>query len=193
VASFQRELLPSPKSFYEREIGPLTRADRKGWAKGRCPFHNSKSGKSFSANVENGAFYCHGCGAKGGDVLAFIRLRDHLDFKTAAKSLGTWRDVSATERIQLDAAKAQRDREREKAEAAKAAARCKRLELRDQIHVAHRNWQEACARLSEIKRGSPPVFDGEVESCWSVLSLAFRDFHETESAYCKASGLDSPE
>jgi hypothetical protein len=192
ATSFQRELLPPAKSFYEHELGKLSRPVR-GWSRGNCPFHKSKSGTSFSVNLESGGFHCFGCDAKGGDVLAFVRLRDHLDFKSAAKSLGAWRDVSASERIQLDAAKSQRDREREKAEAAKEAERRKRLELRDQIHAAHRNWQAACVRLAELRRGAMPTSETEEEACWSVLSLAFRDLHETESAYCKASGLDSPE
>src|SRR6266849_2625801 len=105
-SAFHKDLLPPARTFYQHELGPLSRPDRKGWAKGRCPFHNSKSGKSFSPNVENGAFYCHGCGVKGGDVLAFVMLRDNVPFKTAAKTLGAWRDVSASERALLDAAKA---------------------------------------------------------------------------------------
>ena len=40
---FRRELLPAPKPFYESELGPLARPDRKGWAKANCPFHHSKS------------------------------------------------------------------------------------------------------------------------------------------------------
>jgi phage/plasmid primase-like uncharacterized protein len=186
-------MMTPARTFWPSEIGELTRADRKGNAKGRCPFHNSKSGKSFSVNLQSGKFFCFGCGGSG-DMIGFVRKRYGFTFKEACQRLNAWDEAPSPATVRkLAAEKSQRDREREKAAAAKEAERCKRLELRDQIHAAHRNWQRACARLTEIKRGSPPVFDGEVESCWSVLSLAFRDLHETESAYCKASGLDSPE
>src|SRR5690349_19445097 len=86
MAKFQRELLPLSRNFYGREIGSLTRPNRKGWALGRCPFHSSRSGKSFGVNLDSGAFFCFGCGAKGADPVAFLMQRDNTDFKTAAKS-----------------------------------------------------------------------------------------------------------
>src|SRR5436190_23283248 len=41
---FRRDKLPPARSFYEFELGKLTRPNRKGWAQTRCPFHESKSG-----------------------------------------------------------------------------------------------------------------------------------------------------
>ena len=108
---FQKELLPPAGPFYTGELGKLTRPSR-GWARGNCPFHKSKSGVSFSVNLATGGFFCFGCGAKGGDVLAFVMRRHSLDFKTAAKELGAWRQISESERRQLDKHKRQRARER---------------------------------------------------------------------------------
>jgi DNA primase len=65
----------------------LRRADRKGWArpKAGCPFHAGKSKSSFFVRIDTGGFYCFSCGAKGGDVLAFVRLRYGLSFPDALK------------------------------------------------------------------------------------------------------------
>jgi prepilin-type N-terminal cleavage/methylation domain-containing protein len=54
----QPKTLPPARSFYECELGKLTRANGKGWAQGRCPLHESKSGKSFSVNLDSGGFHC---------------------------------------------------------------------------------------------------------------------------------------
>jgi hypothetical protein len=190
---FQRELLPPAQTFYEKEIGSLTRPDRKGWSKARCPFHASKSGKSFSPNVDNGAFYCHGCGVKGGDVLAFTMKRYGLSFQSAAKTLGAWKDVTAEERHLLDQQAQRRDREREQAEAAKEAERRRRIQLRDQVHLAGRIWKESCARLAELRRGAMPNHPDEEENCWAAMSLALKDLRETEAEYCAAAGIEYTE
>jgi DNA primase len=99
---FQRELLPPARSFYENELRKLTRPSR-GWARGNCPFHESKSRSSFSVNLDSGGFYCFGCEVKGGDILDFVKLRDKVDFKRAAQILGAWRDqeMSPAEKEQI--------------------------------------------------------------------------------------------
>ena len=86
---FRRDKLPPARSFYEFELGKLTRPNRKGWAQTRCPFHESKSGKSFSVNLDSGGFHCFGCDAKGGDLVSFLRLQG-LSFKEACARLGAW-------------------------------------------------------------------------------------------------------
>jgi hypothetical protein len=42
-------------------------------------------------NVETGGFRCMACNARGGDVLAFERLRTGKGFAEAARDLGAWR------------------------------------------------------------------------------------------------------
>jgi hypothetical protein len=90
VHHFRKDRLPTARSFYEFELGKLTRPNHKGWALARCPFHESKSGKSFAVNFESGGFFCFGCGAKGGDIVSFVRLRDGLTFREACERLGAW-------------------------------------------------------------------------------------------------------
>jgi DNA primase len=50
-----------------------------------CPFHAEKS-PSFSVNYEQGLYYCFGCGAQG-DVITFVREKEHLDFVGAVEKL----------------------------------------------------------------------------------------------------------
>lgn len=84
--SFDRSELPLPRHFYQEECGKLSRPSR-GWVRSRCPLHGGDNPTSFSANLETGGFYCHACGAKGGDVLEFLRLRYNLSFPDALKRL----------------------------------------------------------------------------------------------------------
>jgi hypothetical protein len=85
---FDRSALPPARSFYEVELGELRRPSH-GWTapKAGCPFHQSKSKASFRVNLDSGGFNCFGCGAKGGDVIAFVRLRAGLSFPAALKHL----------------------------------------------------------------------------------------------------------
>ena len=50
----------------------------------RCPFHSEKTA---SMKIYPQGFRCFGCG-KGGDVIDFVALMEHCDFKTAFRMLG---------------------------------------------------------------------------------------------------------
>src|SRR5271169_4691191 len=50
-----------------------------------CPFHREKT-PSFSVNPQRQIFYCFGC-HKGGDVFAFIREYESVDFPEAVRRL----------------------------------------------------------------------------------------------------------
>ena len=52
---------------------------------GRCPFHEERT-PSFSVNPTEKLFYCFGCG-KGGDLIAFVRETEGLDFGAAVEGL----------------------------------------------------------------------------------------------------------
>ena len=62
---------------------PLRRQGAR-WA-GRCPFHEERT-PSFSVNPTEKLFYCFGCG-KGGDLIAFVRETEGLDFGAAVEAL----------------------------------------------------------------------------------------------------------
>jgi hypothetical protein len=186
---FRRELLPPARAFYERELGKLSRPDRKGWMCGPCPFHKSKSGKSFSVHVD-GYFHCHGCGAKGGDLVKFMQLRYGYDFKTGAKILGAWReDLTREERMRLDERSAKIRFEQELAEQAEQAERNQRLRLRDEIHTVARIYFSHNELLSAPHMAAVAC-ESRIETCWYVLALALDDLRDSESRYMQMIGLE---
>jgi DNA primase len=63
---------------------PLRRVGAR-WT-GRCPFHEERT-PSFSVNPERKLFHCFGCG-KGGDLIAFLRETEGVDFAEAVEWLG---------------------------------------------------------------------------------------------------------
>lgn len=70
----------SPLEFYQSEIS-LKSSREHGWVDGGlCPFHNDKRPGSFYVSLDTGGFNCFSCGARGGDVIAFLRLRDETTF-----------------------------------------------------------------------------------------------------------------
>ncbi|WP_051304606.1 CHC2 zinc finger domain-containing protein [Chitinilyticum litopenaei] len=86
---FDRDLLPSPPSYYgDRQAMRLH--GRGVWRDALCPFHTDTT-PSLRINLETGAFRCMACGVHGGDVLAFEMQRSGCDFPTAAKRLNAWR------------------------------------------------------------------------------------------------------
>jgi hypothetical protein len=86
VGEFLRDALPAPLDFYEAE--GLTLTGHGKWRNARCPLHG---GTSLRINLQSGAFCCMGgCEFRGGDVIAFLMLRDGLTFVAACKRLGAW-------------------------------------------------------------------------------------------------------
>ena len=86
---FDRRNLPDPISYYESEGLKLT--SRGKWRTTACQFHGGSD--SMRINTETGAFACMaGCGARGGDVLAYHMAQHGLEFVEAAKALGAWID-----------------------------------------------------------------------------------------------------
>ncbi len=85
--SFERNRLPDPVSYYEGRS--LTVPTRGKWFSTRCEFHDGSD--SMRINRETGAYVCMaGCGAKGGDVLAYEMAATGAEFINAAKALGCW-------------------------------------------------------------------------------------------------------
>jgi len=83
-SSFDRASLPPPRILYEQECGKLSRPSC-GWARSRCPIHGGDNPTSFAVNLKTGGFYCHSCGARGGDVVAFVQQRYSKSFPEALK------------------------------------------------------------------------------------------------------------
>ena len=190
--NFRRELLPQPLGFYEHELGKLSRPSR-GWARGNCPFHRGQNSTSFCVNIVSGGFHCFSCGAKGGDIVAFLMLRDGLGFKTAARLLGAWlrKTVSETERRRLSEQQRERQRIRECDARNKRVKRKRRLELRHKIHVSIRIQNKISDRLGALLQGAKPRHLNEADQCWEVLAVGFDELRVMENDYMVLAGLES--
>jgi hypothetical protein len=177
---FRKELLPPPRLFYERELGKLGRPSR-GWARARYPFHQPDRNPSFSINLNSGGFYCFACGAKGGDILAFVMLRDNIDFKAAAVRLGVWVNDgrhSAEHRQRARREQQKREHINEVAVDLAEAERQLRFEYRDEIHLNERITREMQQRLQDCQVGS-----SEYEDCVAVLSMVLPELREAIAGY----------
>lgn len=84
-----RESLPEPQAYYESQDLVLT--GKGAWRTTRCEFHGGSD--SMRVNLRSGGFCCMaGCGARGGDVLAYHMAAQGLGFVEAAKNLHAWAD-----------------------------------------------------------------------------------------------------
>lgn len=85
---FDRTKLPYPKNYYDHEFPEIKHKKLiSEWINVRCCFHNDTQ-PSLGIHLVSGGFYCFACGAKGGDVLAFHRMRYKLNFVEAVNRLG---------------------------------------------------------------------------------------------------------
>lgn len=175
TSHFDSTALPPARVFYEQELGELRRPSR-GWArpKAGCPFHESTSKASFAVNLNTGGFFCFSCGAKGGDVLDFLKLRG-MDFKTAAKSLGAWRTegLSNSEQRRLARERNRRKREQAAAEAQRESKRAQRIDAREWLRAAETLYDEAIA-----------------EHDWSLMSELLPRVRQFEELYWQLAGLE---
>ena len=83
----ERDRMPDPRSYYEAEGLKLSKGHK--WVTTACNFHQGSD--SMRINLQSGAFVCMaGCGARGGDVLAYHMAAHGMEFVEAAKALGCW-------------------------------------------------------------------------------------------------------
>ena len=88
---FERDRLPDPATYFEGEGLTLTGPRSAKWKTAACTFHGGSD--SMRINTVTGAWVCMaGCGARGGDVLAYHQATHGLEFVEAAKALGAWVD-----------------------------------------------------------------------------------------------------
>ena len=175
----------SPRQFWDAELeGKRTRPSR-GWIKRRCPFHQSKSGTSFSANIASGAWHCFGCDLRG-DLIRFVRLRYNLGFVAAARYLNAWDgDVTREHVATINAARLQHQREQEAKAAKIAEARGRRLQARGWLHALEAHYRRESMRLSEMHGADSAA----AEVAWSNLAMLHVEIAEAEATYFELSGL----
>ena len=86
---FRRNQLRSVVNYFDM-VG-IKLVGRGTWMSSLCPFHQDTK-PSLHVRAETGAFRCMACGVRGGDVLAFHRMRTGLGFVQAARQLGAWEE-----------------------------------------------------------------------------------------------------
>lgn len=76
--------------FYRAELPTMPAPRGGGWRDGGlCLFHDDRHAGSFRVNLDTGGFKCFSCDAAGGDIVAFIQLRDGLGFTDAVHKLAS--------------------------------------------------------------------------------------------------------
>jgi hypothetical protein len=88
AGKFERRALPDPVGYYSNGAA-LRLIGRGPWRSAVCSFHDDAR-PSLRVNTETGVYRCMACGAKGGGVLAYHRLRRGLSIQKAARDLGAW-------------------------------------------------------------------------------------------------------
>lgn len=181
--SFQREKLPPASNFYKQEL-ELGKPSR-GWARTACPFHRGTNTTAFAVNLTTGGFFCHNCGVKGGDLVDYVRLRDGVDFITAAKSLGAWFETDSTTAQQIARDREARLRAREEAEEREGEERRLRPEARDWLHSLERVYDFASARLGSLLHNE----SADAELCWQIMAHVLPQIRQAEETYYRLAGL----
>ncbi len=97
VDSFDRAAVPSISDFLEGRGLVLTGPRSSKWRTTRCEFHSGSD--SLRVNTSTSGWCCMSCGAHGGDSLSYLMQIDGLDFQTAARQLGCWRDDGQPHRV----------------------------------------------------------------------------------------------
>jgi hypothetical protein len=88
---FERDKLPDVLTYFEGQGLTLSGPRSAKWKTTNCTFHGGSD--SMRVNTATGAWVCMaGCGARGGDVLAYHQAAHGLEFVEAAKALGAWLD-----------------------------------------------------------------------------------------------------
>lgn len=154
-----RHLLPDPETFYVSEVQRLE--GRGQWRTGDCPWHG---GHSLAVNVESGGFCCRNCGVKGGDPLAFLMLRDGIDFEAAARVLGAW----------------------EEAPSRHGAARPRGLSAADRIVLVRPALMTAHLVMSDLRRGFLNAFpDADTRAFLGITEHDWQCFLQAHAAVAR--------
>lgn len=178
---FRRERLPNARDFWERQFGQLRGRGRR--VKVLCCLHPDHH-PSLSINLVTGCFRCWSCGARGGDLIDFVMLRDKCDFKRACQTLDCWDGAELSAEAKAAQKRADKARVRLKAErlAEIERARVARIEARDWLHCCERIYREAIEGLRP---------DDEIG--WAIAALAFDEVVDAEAEYFDVCGLERVE
>ena len=108
-----------------------------------CPFHTGDRSPSMKIYAKD--FHCHACGANG-DIFTFVKMIDHVDFKTAFHSLGgTYEKPTFESRLAIY----RNQKKKEKNSRASEKLR-KRKELNNVLIDVYRDYMNSSEPFSEV-------------------------------------------
>ncbi len=189
---FDKSALPPAESFYRREFSKMTRQDRAGWVRVDCPWHQSKSHTSLSVNLVNGGFFCHGCQAKGGDVLAYTMKRHSLPFRRACEFLGCWRRQinNPDEARRIERQRLELEQKRQCELERQAEQKRQRLAVRERLHDLERLERQVSSELEKLESSAPGVDSPEKDLLWHSLAILGSQIRTAEQEYARMSGIE---
>jgi DNA primase len=151
---------------------------------GRCPFHESKSGRSLSIDPKNNLWWCFGC-RRGGDVITLCQLLYRIDFRTAVELLAVRAGMSIDVPLSLVA----HDRIRWQAELAEVESRIDAILDAEFMRSAgeydqqRKHRRRVQNRLDAIHHGAPERFPGEEDLAWMALAESTNALRRIDTEY----------
>jgi hypothetical protein len=182
--------MPPTLAFLQQHFDQVPRSSR-GRVMVRCnlPGHPDHT-PSMSWNLGTGKWKCFGCGRRG-DQIDYLMFRDGLNFKSAARALGVWRDdITPAERVKFEREQQERKRRREQDSERTEQARRDRIDACGELHNLERSYDAAGKRLGELLGGLPERYCGEEALAWWFLSDTLPRIRAAESRYFILAGLE---
>jgi hypothetical protein len=141
---------------------------------GSCPWHESKSGRSFKVYPDQQSWRCWGSCAIGGDVFTFLERFVGISFPAAVRLAGKLAGIEvdgnlsdeANERLSL------KTRLRQVEARITEILEAEFLRAARELDSVNRLWVQTGNRLGELSTGSAARFANEDELCWSALQYA---------------------
>jgi len=151
---------------------------------GRCPWHSSKSGRSFVVYAEQKTWRCWSCGI-GGDVFEFLHRLHGFTFVDSVAHLarrsridiGKPPSPEVARRVAATRELAEIDRK------FRDASRIELLRLGRELDDSRRLYCAASSRLAQIEAGAAIRFDGEQELVWEAMRLAIEEQRDADVGY----------
>jgi CHC2 zinc finger len=131
--TFVRERVPDWRAY--ADANGIALYGRGEWCSILCGFHDDTR-PSMRVNMRSGGWVCMGCGAHGGDVLAYHMQRTGRDFIEAARDLGAWDEAAQGHQ--------------------RHTRKALPLSLRDALALAAHELTVCFVVISDVRAGKPP-------------------------------------
>ena len=142
-------------------------------------------------NLNHGGFYCFGCSARGGDIVAFLMQKDRLPFRRACELLGCWRQVNnPDEARRIEREKLEHEAKRQRELARVAEQKRQRLAVRDHLHTLESLQRECSKTLDELEKKEPGTDSPQKDLCWASLAVLASQIRDAEQEYARLSGIE---